>query len=214
MNYWDNKHNEIQYLLDIHKNQGNKRKLFPFELAYQLCNDNNNEESLSYIITYYNLNNDEIKEFNIKKLEDCRESIHNKLQDLLNTHKNNEEFSTELKNMIGLNTNMNLLQENYNYNKLYFFDIEGSNFDIEYFNNYINYELEADKAPNEYILYKSLKYDKNYTYKRTYPKSYYNLDNYLPKKEQIINEIEEYEGINNDLEEPIYSKFFHFEEIF
>lgn len=195
---WEYLHKKLQYLLDIHSNQGNKKAIFPFDLQY-LLNPEFNEEKKSYTIN------------NIKSIEEARLIIHNRLQYLLNIHKINlkKPFPLDLSYM--LNINLSLIKEsikydlNYNYNrflptnyyksyypdyfknkkfynKLYFYDLEYC--DKEEVDYYLNEGYILDEPSNDYLLWKSSLNDNIYDYNRSNDKKKYNPDNYINDNEK------------------------------
>ena len=196
--------NYLQYLLNIHKEQGNKRNIFPLELSY-ILNNNITKETESYFINDMHKDEYELISYNKKKIEDKREEIHNKLQNLLN---NNMGFSGELLELINYSYIINI--NNYKSpNKLYFFDVE-EDFDFNLFKEYINFGLSCDIPDYTYILWKSCKNDINYNYNRKFDKSFYDPKNYI-QKEKIFDDT--FDGLNN-IDIPNYKKFYFFEDDF
>ena len=47
--YWNDLHNHIQDLLNVHSEQGNKINIFPFDLSYKILNKWFSNEQESYI---------------------------------------------------------------------------------------------------------------------------------------------------------------------
>ena len=119
VNFWKQLHDRIQYLLNIHLEQGNKTEMFPFDLYYMILNKWFPSENESYIPTYNE--NDSFEEFriyNIQKIKNERVKIHNRLQYLLNIHSNKENpFPVDLAYMLNLDTHH--LIDSYNYDKNY-----------------------------------------------------------------------------------------------
>ena len=248
-NYWESLHKRLQYLLDIHKEQGNKIDIFPFDLSYLITNKWNKDEQNSYKV-YCNLDDFETKENlkimideNVEKIKKTREKIHDRLQYLLNLHVDViKPFPLDLVYLLDLETDYVFESKNYdseyNYNRMYpqpyyknpifyferqnefnnsfdqysFYDLEDKELNINNLKYYIKAGLITASVPEDYILWKSARNDNMYKYNRSYSKSYYDPDNYLP--EDDVSEISEYEynELNNDYE-PDYKSFNHFKDI-
>ena len=126
-NYWQSLHNKLQYILTIHKEQGNKTSIFPFDLAYFVTNRWNAEEKNSYKIicntTDFEINenkNNMIKD-NLNILKETREKIHNRLQYLLDIHIDiSKPFPLDLVYMMDLDTHY--FFEALKYDKEYIYD--------------------------------------------------------------------------------------------
>ena len=110
-NYWQSLHKQLQKLLTIHKEQGNKTSVFPFDLAYLITNRWNPDEKNSYKVTYEfsDFNSDEslkkMIEKNLTKIKSVREKIHNRLQYLLDKHVDDTKpFPLDLVYMLDLDT--------------------------------------------------------------------------------------------------------------
>lgn len=119
VNFWEQLHDRVQYLLNIHLEQGNKTEMFPFDLYNMISNKWFSSENESYIPTYTENNSfDEFRNLNIQKITNERIRIHNRLQHLLNIHSNKEmPMPIDLAFMLNLDTNY--LVDSYNYDKNY-----------------------------------------------------------------------------------------------
>lgn len=119
LNFWKEIHNHVQYLLNIHLEQGNKSEIFPFDLSNMIVNKWFSTENESYIPSYNDNDSfDEFRIFNIQKIKNERIKIHNRLQYLLNIHSNKENpFPVDLAYMLNLDTHY--LIESYKYDKCY-----------------------------------------------------------------------------------------------
>jgi len=125
-NYWKDLHDKIQYLLDIHKAQGNKKNIFPFDLAIMLDNKWNIQEKESYKVVcikedFKDDNSiDKMIVNNINIICKTRQQIHDKIQFLLSIHCNKHDpFPLDLAYMLDLSIyNMDKafnFDKNYNY---------------------------------------------------------------------------------------------------
>ena len=149
--YWNNLHNHIQDLLNVHSEQGNKINIFPFDLSYKILNKWFSNEQESYIPELcYDCSFDEYRNKNVLKLQNARKNIHNRIQSLLDIHiDKSKPFPIDLSYM--LNLSVSDLIDSYNYDK--------------------NYNYERRMADNFYsgptayfeFLFKD-KYDVNYTH--------------------------------------------------
>ena len=129
-NYWQSLHKRLQYLLNIHKEQGNKIDLFPFDLSYLITNRWNEDEQNSYKV-YCNLDDFETKENlklminkNVGNIKKTREKIHDRLQYLLSIHTDiTKPFPLDLVYLLDLETEYVFESKNYDseyvYNRLY-----------------------------------------------------------------------------------------------
>lgn len=126
--FWNSLHNKVQYLLDIHKQNG-KTELFPFDLQYMLNNMWHKTEVQSYQIVcntsdFHNDDNtDKMLHFNRKKIETSRSCIHDRIQYLLSIHSEhdiNKPFPLDLAYM--LDVNCYYLGQSFDYDKKYNYD--------------------------------------------------------------------------------------------
>ena len=113
LNFWKEIHNNVQYLLNIHLEQGNKTEIFPFELSTMIINKWFSIENESYIPSYNeNDSFEEFRVFNIQKIKNARIKIHHRLQYLLNIHSNKENpFPVDLAYMLNLDTQFHHLRQ-------------------------------------------------------------------------------------------------------
>jgi hypothetical protein len=125
--YWLNLHDKLQYLLDIHKAQGKKDEIFPFDLAYMLDNKWNSQEKESYKVICIKENfadDDEIDQMiktNIDIIRKTRHQIHDKLQYLLDIHENKfDPFPLDLAYMLDLS--INYMDKSFEFDKNYNYD--------------------------------------------------------------------------------------------
>ncbi len=127
LNFWKEIHNNVQYLLNIHLEQGNKTEIFPFELSTMIINKWFSIENESYIPSYNeNDSFEEFRVFNIQKIKNARIKIHDRLQYLLNIHSNKENpFPVDLAYMLNLDTHY--LIESYKYDKNYEYERQMDN---------------------------------------------------------------------------------------
>jgi|SaaInlStandDraft_7_1057024.scaffolds.fasta_scaffold95807_1 hypothetical protein len=155
LSYWTSLHNNLQYILSIHKEQGNKTAIFPFDLAYLITNRWNSEEKDSYKIVC-DIDDFETEEStnllienNLHKLKETREKIHNKLQYLLDIHVDiSKPFPLDLVYMMDLDTYY--FFEALEYDKEYNYDRK---FSFPYYNGpvfYMTGPLNGKKLLNQY----------------------------------------------------------------
>ena len=125
--HWAHLHDKLQYLLDIHKAQGKKDEIFPFDLAFMLDNKWNAQEKESYkvICIKDNFANgdsvDEMIKTNIDIIRKTRQQIHDKLQYLLDIHENkNVPFPLDLSYMLDLS--IIYMDKSFDFDKNYKYD--------------------------------------------------------------------------------------------
>ena len=123
-NYWAHLHDKIQYLLDIHKTQGNKKNIFPFDLAIMFDNKWNKQEKSSYKVVCIkedfknDKSIDKMISNNIDIICNTRQQIHDKIQYLLNIHCNKyDPFPLDLAYIFDLN--ISYMDKAYNFDKKY-----------------------------------------------------------------------------------------------
>lgn len=118
-NHWNDLHNHIQYLLNIHSEQGQKINIFPFDLSYKILNKWFSDEQESYIPDFsYDNSYEEFTNNNITKLQNLRKNIHERIQSLLDIHVDTSKpFPIDLSYM--LNLPVSDLIDSYNYDKSY-----------------------------------------------------------------------------------------------
>jgi hypothetical protein len=132
-NYWEYTHNKLQYLLDIHKTQASKTDIFPFDLSYMLNNQWNKQEKDSYKVVCIkeDFDNDDSVDkminINIDIIKKTREQIHEKLQYLLDIHKNKQDpFPLDLSYMLDLS--IYYMDMSFDFDKNYKYDRQYPNF--------------------------------------------------------------------------------------
>ena len=125
--YWTNLHDKLQYLLDIHKAQGKKDEIFPFDLAYMLDNKWNLKEKESYKVICIKddfVNDDAVDKMiktNIDIIRKTRYQIHDKLQYLLDIHENKyDPFPLDLAYMLDLS--VYYMDKSFEFDKNYKYD--------------------------------------------------------------------------------------------
>ena len=118
-NFWKHIHDKVQYLLDIHSNQGNKIAIFPLDLQIMILNKWFSNENNSYVPTYNeNSSYEDFRKLNIEKIQNERKKIHDRLQYLLNIH-SNKEVPMPIDLAFMLNLDAHYLIDSYNYDKNY-----------------------------------------------------------------------------------------------
>jgi len=218
-NYWTYLHDKIQYLLDIHKTQGNKINIFPLDLSFMLDNKWNRQEKDSYKVVcikkdFEDDNSiDKMISNNIDIICKTRHEIHDKLQYLLDIHHNkNDPFPLDLAYMLDLNIthmdNAYNFDKNYNYNRSFpSYYYSGKLYAVSFLINeekkpltqFDFFDLEEFSETFENIEYEPFTNIKNL-------KIYYNLNNipdeapsdYLLWKSSCFDEFYEYKRIHID----------------
>jgi len=210
INYWENHHNNIQKMLNIHNIQGSKTDIFPFDLAYMITNKWNLEENKSFMVdckfsdfdTDESINN--MKEINQKKIKNTRKIIHDRLQYLLEIHKSKDitkPYPLDLVYMLDMDTYYFLdalkYDKEYDYQRKY---------EIPYYNDstvfYLNGLISKDnKSLSQYRFYDVEKDDLNIEHLKMYIKCDYMPDfvpdDYLLWKSALNDNKYDYIRIHN-----------------
>lgn len=127
-NTWSYNHDKIQYLLNIHAEQGNKNEMFPFDLHIMILNKWFSDEQESYVPIYdYDDTFESFRTKNLNKIKNKRFEIHERLQYLLNIHTDKTKpFPVDLS--FYLNLNVSDLIESYKYDKNYEYERQMKSF--------------------------------------------------------------------------------------